>query len=381
MTLSRIHPRIALACIGSLLIGCAPLQIERAIRAQETDWTTYGGSMARTNRSTRSLAPPLALRWEYNTAAGFGTGSPVVADSIVFVGTLQGELHAVHIRSGQRVGYRSFESAIVGAPVIDGNTIIVTSALDKPTLVAYDVRLASETWSLDVGPIETSPLLVGSRLIVATLTGSVICVEKSTGEELWRFKAGRQIRSSPASEGNLVVFGSDDGSISALDIADGSLLWKFATRGSVFAPPTIQGATVYIGSTDKTFYAIDLTDGSLKWNREIGSKIYGGAATSDDLVYVGAANGTLYALDINDGTTRWSFDTKGVINSAPLVAGETLYVGSLDASLYAIDATTGQSLWQYRTKGRIKTSLARWGNYLIVASEDKFLYAFEPTNP
>ncbi|MEE9226078.1 MAG: PQQ-binding-like beta-propeller repeat protein [Bacteroidota bacterium] len=378
MTIFRLHRSFVVACIGTVLIGCASLHTERVIRVRDTDWTTYGGSTERSNRSRTTLTPPLTLRWKYDAAAGFGSGSPVAADSLVFVGTLQGELHAVHIKTGERVGYKSFESAIVGAPVIDGNTLIVTSALDKPTLIAYNVHLASVTWSRDLGPIETSPLLVGNRLIVTTLAGSVVCVDKSNGEELWNFEAEEQIHSSPASDGTLVVFGCDDGSVYALSISDGSILWRMRTQGSVFAPPTIRGTTVFIGSTDNTFSAISLMDGTLKWKREIGSRIYGGAACSDDLVYIGAANGTLYALDVSDGTTRWSFKTKSVINSAPLVAGEIVYVGSLDTFLYAIDAHTGQSLWEYRTKGRIKTSLALWGDYLIVASEDKFLYAFQP---
>ena len=366
--------------LGSILIGCAPLSTEHVVKVREIDWTTYGGSMERSNNSKAIITPPLKLVWEYNAGAGFGSGSPVVADSLVFIGTLQGELHGIHIKNGERVGYKSFESAIVGAPTIDGNTIIVTSALDKPTLFVYNVRLGNVVWSRDVGPIETSPLLVGKRLIVAVLAGSVICLDKSTGEELWRFKSDKQLHSSPASNGTVIAFGSDDGTVFALDIDNGSVLWKLRTGGSVIAPAMIQESTVFVGSTDNTFYAINVTDGELKWKRDITSRVYGGAAFSRDLVYVGAANGTLYALDVSDGTMRWAFETNGVINSAPLVSGETVFVGSLDRFLYAVDARTGQPLWDYRTKGRIKTSLAIWGNYLIAASEDKFLYAFQPVS-
>ncbi len=374
---SQLCQFFLVATVSLGLIGCAPLRWERAIQVQDTDWATYGGSIGRSNYSTTNLAPPLDLKWEYDAAAGFGSGSPVVADSLVFIGTLQGELHAVHIKTGERIGYKSFESAIVGAPVIDGNRLIVTSALAKPTLIAYDGLSGRVKWSLDVGPIETSPLLVGNSLIVTTLEGSVICVDKWTAEELWSSKVPGQIHSSPASDGFTVVFGSDEGTVVALDLNNGSVLWRFETQGSIFATPTIQGSTVLIGSTDNTFYAISLPDGTLKWKRDIGSRIYGGAASSKDLVYVGAADGKLHALSVADGTTSWSFEARSVINSAPLVAGETVFVGSLDRFLYALDSRDGELLWEYRTKGRIKTSLALWGDYLIVASEDKTLYAFQ----
>ncbi|HEY4643287.1 MAG TPA: PQQ-binding-like beta-propeller repeat protein [Bacteroidota bacterium] len=381
MNLTRFNRLVLVSVFGTIFAGCTSLRLERYVRTESSDWTTCGGTIERSNSTSTSIEPPLELKWEYNASAGFGTGSPLVADSTVFIGTLQGELHAVRIRDGEPVGYKAFKSAIVGAPVLQGNIVYVTSALDEPTLIAYNIALAKEVWARDVGPIETSPLLVGKKLIVATLSGAVVCVDESQGEEIWRYESKKQIHSSPASDGSLVVFGGDDGSITGLHLHDGTLAWTVQTESSVFAPPAIEGRTAFIGSTDENFYAVGLEDGVVRWKRNLESKVYGGAAVASGSVFVGTVNGTLYALDTKDGATRWFFRAESVIDSAPLAAGNTLYVGSLDTFLYALDARTGQLLWQYRTKGRIKTNLAAWRNYLIVASEDETLYAFQPKNP
>ena len=361
-------------------LGCAGIRLDRPFRPGGDDWLMYGGDKSRVNRTGEEIAPPLEQLWEYNALAGIAS-SPLVRDSVMLVTTLHGEVQAVNVNNGRRLGYVVLESSIAGTPAWDGANVYVPIASGTESLVCLGLNKAERRWSVSIGSIESSPLVIGDHLYVTTLDGILYALDKMDGEELWKFETapkGRRkpIRSSPASDGEVIVFGSDDGTLYAVNLKDGSLRWKYETSASIFATPVIKGGRAFVGSQDGGFSCVDVATGSLMWKYETGSRIYGSASANNDLVFIGSADGTLHALLAESGTKAWTFMARSVINSAPLVAGTYLYVGSLDRTLYALSAASGEELWRLPFEGRIKVSPVLWGNTLLVTYEDKFVSAF-----
>jgi outer membrane protein assembly factor BamB len=367
---------------GLMLAGCAGLRVDRSLRPRPYDWLMYGGSEARTQRSFTEVAPPLERRWEYNALGGI-TASPLVRDSVVLVATLHGELQAVNLSNGKRIGYVVLESSVAGTPAWDGLYAYVPLANAEESLVCLSLTRAQKAWGVSLGPIESSPLLLKDRLYVTTLDGIVYCVKKQDGMEVWKFESApkairKPIRSSPATDGRVLVFGSDEGTIFGLDIETGRLLWKHAVRASIFASTIIQDGKAIVGALDGVLHAVDVTSGKHLWLYETGSKIYGSAAANAEKVFVGSADGVLHAIDVRTGKEVWRFQTKSVINSAPLVAGGFLYFGSLDRTLYTLRTDTGEEVWRLPVEGRIKVPPVLWGRTLLVTYEDKYIAALKP---
>ena len=107
---------IALVFVVALVTGCKGLQIERALLSGSGDWFTLGGSATRANRSASTVSPPLHEIWQYDAGSGL-TASPLVRDSLMIVCTLKGELHAVNVQTGKRIGYVNLDGAVMGTPV------------------------------------------------------------------------------------------------------------------------------------------------------------------------------------------------------------------------------------------------------------------------
>lgn len=362
--------------------GCAGLRLNRALKPSDRDWTMYGGGPNRLNRAPGSVQPPLEKIWQYSAQGGL-LGSPLVRDSVMIVGTLNGELQAVNLTNGKRLGYKIFESALVGTPVLDGTSVIVTLAGKTETLFSYDLWDGRRSWFFPAGPIESSPLLVEGNIYVTTLSGIVYCVDKRTGDEKWKFETAREeerqpIRSSPASDGIIITFGSDSGILYAVDRAKGILRWSVETGASIFATPVIVSGIVIVGNLHGTVFGVDASTGTIAWKIETGSRVFGPASADESVAFIGSADGVLHALDIRSGTEKWKFVAKSVINSAPLVAGALLYVGSLDRTLYCLDSGTGSELWRFAVDGRIKVPPVLWGDILLVTSEDRYITALRP---
>jgi len=374
---------IGLSVLFLILAGCATgIDLKRNLVTGPFDWLTYGGTPGRTNQSKSVVSPPLKPVWEYDAVSGIA-GTPLVKDSVVFVGTLKGELHAIRLSDGEGYGTTVLESAVVGTPVVDGNCAYVASALGKETLTCVFLRDGKRQWRAQYGAIETSPLLIGEFLYITTLDGTLVSLKKADGVQFWKYETAakerrKPIRSSPASDGEVIVFGSDDGVIYAVERLTGTPRWKYQTGASVFATPVLQEGLCIVGSLDSVLYAIDARTGRLRWKYETGSRIYAPASASQSLVFIGSSDGTVTALSMDSGKKVWSFSAKSVVSCAPLIAGDVLYVGSQDRTLYALRLQTGEKIWEYAVEGRIRVSPVIWGDVLLLTSEDKYITALRP---
>jgi outer membrane protein assembly factor BamB len=369
-----------------LLMGCAErIRIERKMTPAPHDWITYGGSSNRANETASRLSPPLEFQWEYNAMAGIA-GTPLVRDSVVLVGTLQGELHAIRLSDGESLGYNTLESAIVGTPVWDGSFVYVAVGLGNETLVRTSLRTGQRDWAIRLGPIESSPLMVGSFLYVTTLDGILIALRKEDGKEVWRYEYApreqrKPVRSSPATDGEVIVFGTDAGDVVGVERLTGRERWKTNLRSSVFASPVVSEGLSFVGTLDGTFAALEIRTGAVRWTHETGSRIFAAAAASGDRVFLGCADGRIIAFARNTGEPLWTFSARSGVNSAPLVSGNILYAGSLDRMLYALRTETGEKAWEYEVEGRIRVSPVIWGDVLLLTHEDKFITALRPGRP
>jgi outer membrane protein assembly factor BamB len=363
------------------LAGCSYLRLLQFPAPSADDWTMYGGTIGRTNTARHEIAPPLAPLWEYDASAGFGAASAAIAGSYLFVGNLEGDVHAIDIKTGKGAGSYDFGTALVGTPVIDGGEMYVALSRSDESLLAYNLFTGVIDWRAKLGDIESSPLLIGRRLYVTGVAGTLTCVETATGEAAWTYRLPqhvrtRTIRSSPASDGASIFFGADDGTVYAVRVNDGTLRWSAKTGGSVIASPSVALGKVYVGSLDNSFYAFGAETGSQIWKQPLGSRIYASQAVSDSSVYVGTAGRSMYRLDARSGAILWRASTGSVVNAAPLIAGSIVYVGCLDKTISAYSAATGELLWQYKTEGRIKSMPVASRDVLFVLAEDRSVLAF-----
>ncbi len=370
-----------LLLILSLLEGCNSVRLVHSVYTGSGDWIQYGGSTLRSNAVRADVIPPLRLQWEYDASAGFSPYSAAIADSMLFVGDLQGELHVLEVRTGRAVGAYKFGSAMVGTPIIDNDRVYVVLTQTEESLICYSTLSGNVEWRARLGAIESAPLALDTALFVATLDGSLVRVRKSNGSVQWKYRVPvrdreKQIHSSPATDGRTVVVGCDDGALYAVDAESGAFRWRAPTRGCLFASPSIDGAGVFVGSVDSSFYCFDIADGRKRWEQHLGAKIYSSQAVGNGRIYVGTAGQQVCCLDEESGKVLWSQETDNVVNASPLLAGTYLYVGCIDTRLYAYDAMSGRKVWEYKTEGRIKTMPVAMKGLLFVLAEDRTVLGF-----
>ncbi len=370
-----------LIVILAVFSGCGGLRLQERPVVDDTDWPTFARTATRTGNATSSVTPPLSKLWEHDVTSGVGNGSPIVIDSFLILGNLRGELHAINIRTGKRVGWIDIGDAINGTPVYEAGIAYIPISNSDESLVAFDLNEGKAIWKRNYGDIEVSPLLLDNRLYIGNTRGAFFCVDAQSGDQLWKFELEKNttrkgIRSSPSSDGAVVVFGADDGVLYALDAQKGLLQWSVNSGSAIMASPCIAEGIVFVGNTGGAIIAVNVHDGSARWKHETGASVYSTPALIDDRVILGTTAGQMIAIHRHDGTVAWSTDVGGVVNASAAISGQTVFVGTLKKEFLALDVATGTVLWRETVPGRIKSSPALSEGRIFIATDEKLVLAF-----
>lgn len=380
-----------------------------------SDWAQSHGDAAHGGVSPDEVGPAMQLAWSHRTDGTFVTGSPVIADGVVYAGTRDedGEgdarVHAVDLATGAALWEYPVDSSVHGTPAVaDG---VVYAGTLRGTLYALDARTGDLLWDRPVEPAPGpenqrvysyySPAVADGTVFWAYQTrfgpgaqGLLVALDPATGASRWEAPMTGSTMSdgTPAvADGRVYVGNQTADRVLAYDVATGARLWTSSAvlGGWQDAAPMTAGGRVYIGSGNGVI-ARDAATGADLWTyRSPGpSQVPGNATPSmpavhDGALYMGFPDGRVTALTADGGQVLWSTRLPGRpyfdgILSSPAVTGDTLFIGSNNGTLYGLDRHTGQPLWEYEIGTWVASSPAVSGNAVVVGGYDGNLYAFTP---
>jgi eukaryotic-like serine/threonine-protein kinase len=307
------------------------------------------------------------IKWKFHTGGPI-LSSPAIANGLLYVGSTDGYLYAVDIKSGEMKWKFATKARIVSSPAVAGGVVYFAS---------YDGGFyAVDAWN---GKLKWRFNNAGERRFAASHIHGALPAAEIMPDPFDCYL------SSPAVWHGTVYFGSGDGNIYALNAATGAVQWKFKTGDVVHASPAISGGTLFVGSWDSYFYAIDAASGKEKWRFKTGEDpaihnqvgIQSSAAVVDGIVYFGCRDSHLYALDADTGKVRWSFSTGSswVISSPAVLNGRVYFATSDSALFYALDAGSGKQIFALRFHFPFFSSPAIAGNTVYIGSHDGKLTA------
>ncbi|WP_084150652.1 outer membrane protein assembly factor BamB family protein [Azohydromonas australica] len=284
-----------------------------------------------------------------------------------------------------------------GSPVVaDGMVYILTSDLaQRGLLLALDAATGARRWTQPLRSptvCETTPAVAQGRVYAPSL-GRMTAFDARTGAVRWR--AGTSFCATAMTptlaDGKLFTTTPDGPNLEARDPASGRLLWSrrvctgtpsACVINEIYAPLTAGDGAVYVTNSSGGMSAHDANSGRQLWSRMVGSDIiYGAPVVEGEVVYVSlagfAGHGRLHALDRRTGTRLWTAPTGDFNRATPALADGVLYVGSDGSGLWAIDARTGALRWRQAAVGAVRTSPAVANGVVYLGAEDGRLYALD----
>jgi outer membrane protein assembly factor BamB/tRNA A-37 threonylcarbamoyl transferase component Bud32 len=187
------------------------------------------------------------------------TGSPVRSTPVIhhdnlYFGTEAGDFYCLDL-SGQVKWRFKAKRAITGSAIISQDILFLGSV--DATLYALDIKSGFVIWRFRLGKASIStPCLVENLLFTGSVDNTIYCIDKNSTKEIWRFSTDHQVTGSPIIYKDSLYCGSVDKNLYCLEYRTGRLRWNFQTEGPITGTPTAYEDKIYFGSTDHHIYAL-----------------------------------------------------------------------------------------------------------------------------
>ena len=249
-----------------------------------TDWPTYGLNPEKTRYlDAPDVKPPFGIRWRFkgNHLLEY---SPVLAGNQLFGVNNNGMAFALKASTGKARWKQQIAHLNASSPTYSDHVVYVSN-LEPGQVVALAQSDGRILWKHPLpGRSESSPLIVGNKLIVGCECNTVFALNKRTGATIWERHVNGAVKASPAYEDGIIYIGDYSGEMNAIRANDGSIKWQAGSQGSGFgrsgrfyAAATVAFGRVYAGNVDGRMYSFDQQTGNLAWSHSTGNYVYAAA--------------------------------------------------------------------------------------------------------
>jgi outer membrane protein assembly factor BamB len=242
--------------------------------------------------------------------------SPSLVDSIVYIGSENGLVFGVNIKTGVEV----FQC-------------------QAPT--------ANKT-------VETKPVVYNNKIYFGDWDGVLYAFDLTTSDEVWEYDTKddfvhgwvNAIQNDPVIYNDHIYFGGRSCCIYSLGTETGVKDKMFHDSRDMWlvGGPTISDTILYMGSSDQhIFQSFGATGLVGIWNTNVYQRIFGKSLVDGDYVYFGTGLevsnpvGSLMVLNKTTGVVKQSFNVGGQVHSSVLLQDSVIYFGCADGNIYAVD--------------------------------------------
>lgn len=376
--------RIALL---SLTVPAISIAFARPVPAQETgddDRRTRATASIEIVTSAHPIRPGWELAWTLDVSRGAGV-QPVWLDEKILVASLDRNVHIVRLAPEPEVEWKkNYKGGFTARPAVTADRFYLPETRRGERLVAVNRGSRKIDWTADAGDMETTPLVVEDRIYTVSSLGFVKAWDRGSGAPVWETELETRIVADPVLLGSRLVLASTDGYLYAVDAGSGELLEMVdAESGPIWGDPVVREAD---GGERRAIYAslegqvieIDATLGIVA-RRSFPSRFYAGpSAGVDGRLYLPGHDGVVWAYHWDASEIAWSTEVGSAIRMAPVEGDGFVAIGDLAGTLHVLDATTGMVIWSERLDDAITAPPLVRGDRVYAITEHGTLYAFDP---
>ena len=314
--------------------------------------------------------------------------SPAVRDGVIYVGSVDGRMHAIRAADGGEAWTWSGPKPLYGEALVTTDSVcFLDEAGDCISLARGEGRLRWRT-ALHAGKPAAQnptfnhrtavPVIDGGTLYVGSADGGLYALEASGGKILWRHDLGAPVYAAVALDGDRLLAAGFDGTVHVLDRRSQAEVARVKLGGPLASAPALAGDTVLVGCRDYLLYGLRRADLSIAWRDSYWfSWVESVPRVVDGLAYIGGSDyRRISALDPATGAARWVTDVGGLTWGTPVVTATTVFAGTSaqspaaiqhEGGITALDRLTGAVKWRYAVPLAAGTDRAGYLGSLVLA--------------
>lgn len=319
----------------------------------------------------------------WNLKASFKhINTPITIDSgNIYFGADDGHVYGYDIETKtKQLDVYTNSSSIYGAPIVADSMLFIGTQgknLQNAGVFGIDMVTGNISWTFNMGEdlniygFKGTPAYQDGKVYIGSGDGFMYCfdadgftdgndgydMEENTtigqADIIWVFNATSSIVGSPMIAEGSVVFGNDIGWVYCLDVDDGTLLWSkkigAGESPSIQTSPSYHDGIVYFAAqrvygvyNDKkgsSIWAITLSNSEVQWRFNTTGQMLASspALTEDALVFgSGAGNTSVFCISTvnenlaNEDRILWRSNLGAPLHSAPAIADGRVFIARTD---------------------------------------------------
>ena len=340
--------------------------------------------------------------WKFKTD-GRVYGTPLIVDSVIYIGSLDGNIYAINRKTGEEIwNYSTGDEIRTTAVLCDtilcfggGNKLYALNLSGSLkwefTLYEGTVSNSHDNWD----DFNSSPVLDDTVVYIGSEYGLVFGVNILNGDTVFHFQtplANATIETTPSIENGKIYFGDWLGVFYCVDLVTSDLVWSYDTKtdntyswvNAITTKPVFYEGSVLFAGRSCNLYRMNAETGDRIWMYHDPQSMWlkGGPVLDDTTIYIGSSNQCqLFAFGINSGILLWQTKVDYRIYGTPMVTEEYLITGTgweyTDAfgSLFLIGKDDHQLKAQFKTAGQVHSSPVMADTMIYFGCADEYVYA------
>jgi outer membrane protein assembly factor BamB len=199
-------------------------------------------------------------RWQFHIEAPLRC-TPTIAAGYAALAGCDSHLHMINVSDGKETHSIEIDAPTGSTPTMrdervyfgtEGGTfygISIGIAGDKSPTVLWTYHDPQRSQ-----PIRAAAAVNDHIVVFGGQVKEIYGLNVSDGHERWKLPTKSRVESSPVIVGNRVVAATTGGKIYLLDAATGVVKWEYDAGGSFIASPAVANGKIVLGNTDGTLY-------------------------------------------------------------------------------------------------------------------------------
>lgn len=226
-----------------------------------------------------------------------------------------------------------------------------------------------------------TPAVDGERVITA-VGGRIYCLEKDTGNLVWRYPAGEPLtgnfRTGALLSGRTVLAATDQRILYAINADSGQIVWQYTNIEPIIGAPTVSGSAVAFPTASGQLVGLGLNDGQPLWGGpvKLNDRVFPNLASTPTGI-VALTSRSVITVDGNTGRPRWTQNFGSLSSSCvPVVYGDSIFVTS-GTYVVALRSASGMVRWQQNTNEPLVPGVAAGPEGVIAVAQAQRAFVFD----
>jgi len=208
-----------LLIIVFLSSGCAKKYcLDREMPVVSSVWEYSRYNREATASIESGFKGELNLIWEDKISEISSGPLAIIAGNLVVCGS-KGKTRFYDLTTGKYSGRWKTSRPIHSGMVAVDSLAYYSIAPDRSEFVCINLHNRNKLWSLNLKDVSGMPILINNHIYLASAAGWVYCLDRFSGETVWKDSAGVKSPAGPSGTDDMVIFPFEDGKLNGYNAA------------------------------------------------------------------------------------------------------------------------------------------------------------------